>query len=203
MGITTLTKFTHPLAAIIAHLPKGASTLIQLLRTGHNLARVAQSSYPQSNGSMIRRIPFGLVAAYWRLTRGATLGAQGIVVDESDRVLLVRHGYRPGWHFPGGGIEWRETAESALARELHEEAGVVIKDRPQFHGLFANFTALPSDHIALFIVRSWDRPKIPPPNHEIAESRFFARDAIPNNVTLGTARRLAELFDGAPIEPNW
>ena len=152
---------------------------------------------------MIRRIPFALVAAYWRLTRGATLGAQGIVIDESDRVLLVRHGYRSGWHFPGGGIEWRETAEAALARELHEEAGVVIKDRPQFHGLFANFSALPSDHIALFIVRSWDRPKIPAPNHEIAESQFFAFNDIPHNTTLGTARRLAELFEGVPIEPNW
>lgn len=152
---------------------------------------------------MIRRVPFGLVSTYWRLTRGATLGAQGVVIDDNDRVLLVRHGYRPGWHFPGGGIEWRETAETALARELHEEAGVIIKNRPQLHGLFANFSALPSDHIALFIVRSWERPTIPAPNREIAESGFFARADMPRNVTSGTARRLAELFDGVPIEPNW
>jgi ADP-ribose pyrophosphatase YjhB (NUDIX family) len=152
---------------------------------------------------MLIRLPMRVISAYWRLTRGATLGAQGVVIDKDGRVLLVRHGYRPGWHFPGGGVEWGETAESALARELEEEAGVIMKGRPKLHGIFANFRALPSDHIALFIVPEWERPRIPKPNHEIAESRFFARREIPADAARGTERRLAEIFDGAPIEPHW
>jgi ADP-ribose pyrophosphatase YjhB (NUDIX family) len=149
------------------------------------------------------RIPLAFISAYWRLTRGATLGAQGVVIDNDDRVLLVQHGYQPGWHFPGGGIEWRETAETALARELLEEAGVVMQGRPRLHGLFANLTKLPSDHIALFIVRDWERPNIPASSFEIRESRFFPRDALPEDTTNGTKRRLAEIFGGAPIEPHW
>ncbi len=149
------------------------------------------------------RFPMRLVSAYWRLSRGATLGAQGVVIDGEDRILLVRHGYEPGWHFPGGGIEWGETAETALARELKEEAGVLIKERPTLHGLFGNFTVLPSDHIALFVVRKWERPSIPPPNHEIVESRFFARQNVPADASRGTKRRLAEIFDGAFVEPLW
>ena len=152
---------------------------------------------------MLIRLPMRVISAYWRLTRGATLGAQGVVTDKDGRVLLVRHGYRPGWHFPGGGVEWGETAETALARELEEEAGVIMKGRPKLHGIFANFRALPSDHVTLFIVPEWERPRIPKPNHEIAESRFFARREIPADAARGTERRLAEIFYGAPIEPHW
>jgi ADP-ribose pyrophosphatase YjhB (NUDIX family) len=143
------------------------------------------------------------MSAYWRLTRGATLGAQGVVIDEEDKVLLVRHGYRAGWHFPGGGIEWRETAETALARELDEEAGVIVKGRPPLHGLFANLAHLPSDHVALFVVRDWVRPIIPAPTFEILESRFFARHDLPSGVVPAVPRRLAEIFDGASLDPNW
>jgi 8-oxo-dGTP pyrophosphatase MutT (NUDIX family) len=152
---------------------------------------------------MARRFPFGLVSAYWRLKRGATLGAQGAVFDGDGRVLLVRHSYQPGWHFPGGGVEWRETAETAMTREVFEEAGIVVKGRPLFHGLFANFAWLPSDHVALFVVREWERPSIPPPNREIIDSRFFARHELPADVTMAVPRRLSEILDGAPVAPHW
>jgi 8-oxo-dGTP pyrophosphatase MutT (NUDIX family) len=152
---------------------------------------------------MARRFPFSLIAAYWRLTRGATLGAQGAVFDSDGRVLLVRHSYQSGWHFPGGGVEWGETAEAAMIREVFEEAGVVVKGRPQFHGLFANFAWLPSDHVALFIVREWERPSVPPPNREIVESRFFSRAELPAGATGAVARRLGEIFDCKLAEPHW
>ena len=152
---------------------------------------------------MFIRLPNRAIAAYWRLTRGATLGAQGVVIGGSESVLLVRHSYRPGWHFPGGGIEWGETAETALGRELMEEAGVVMKGRPHLHGLFANFAWLPSDHIAVFIVREWERPAIPPRNREIVESRFFSIGELPADVTAGTLRRLKEIFGGKPVEAHW
>jgi ADP-ribose pyrophosphatase YjhB (NUDIX family) len=156
-----------------------------------------------SKGRMLFRLPTRMIAAYWRLTRGATLGAQGAVIGEDGSVLLVRHTYRPGWHFPGGGIEWGETAETALGRELFEEAGVIVKGAPQFHGLFANFAWLPSDHVALFVVREWERPTIPPRNNEILESRFFPREELPAGVTPAVLRRMKEIFDGAPKQPHW
>lgn len=152
---------------------------------------------------MLIRLPVRVISAYWRLTRGAILGAQGVVIGENESVLLVRHSYRPGWHFPGGGVEWRESAEDALARELFEEAGVIVKGAPEYHGLFGNFAIHPNDHIAVFLVREWERPAVPPRNREILESRFFPRNELPASTTDGTVRRLNEIFGRAPRQPHW
>jgi ADP-ribose pyrophosphatase YjhB (NUDIX family) len=144
-----------------------------------------------------------LFQRYWRLTRALTMGAQGVVRDGEGRVLLVRHGYYPGWHFPGGGVEFGETAESTVVRELLEETGVVVEGRPQLFGLYAHFDSFPGDHIALFVVDRWTRPHVPSPTFEIAEQAFFARDALPDGVTEGLRRRLAEVFDGAETGVHW
>lgn len=153
---------------------------------------------------MTRTLVTRLLQQYWRLTRGLTLGSQGVVIDAERRVLLVRHGYRPGWHFPGGGVEKDETIEEALARELEEEAGIVATERPEFFGLYAHFEEFPGDHIALFVVRHWQRVRTPEPNREIVEQGFFAADALPQGTSKGTRRRVAEILHGAlPRDAHW
>lgn len=51
------------------------------------------------------------------------------IVVEEDRILLVRHakGSETYWLLPGGGIEFGESLEAALKRELQEEACVAIE----------------------------------------------------------------------------
>lgn len=145
----------------------------------------------------------GALHRYWRYSRGLTLGAQGVVLDNSSRVLLVRHTYRPGWHFPGGGVERGETAEDALGRELREEAGVELAGQPELYGLFANHAIFPGDHIALFLVRAWRQAEPPSPNREIAEQRMFPLDALPGETSPPTRARLAEIRGLRPRSAHW
>jgi ADP-ribose pyrophosphatase YjhB (NUDIX family) len=140
--------------------------------------------------------------SYWRLSRGLTFGAQGLIIDADDRILLIRHTYRPGWHFPGGGVERNETVETALARELDEEAAVKITGPPSLFGIYANFKAFPSDHVSLFVIRDFARRPFSA-TREIAAAEFFARDALPEGTIGPVHRRLAEVLDGARPSPHW
>jgi ADP-ribose pyrophosphatase YjhB (NUDIX family) len=157
---------------------------------------------------MLRRLrPSRMLTAtfrpIWRLRRGMTLGAQGAVIDGDGRVLLVRHSYRPGWWFPGGGVEWGETLAQALARELTEEVGVTLTGEPALHGIFSNFENFQGDHIAVFVVRHWQRRGEYRKRGEIAEARMFAANELPQAIDPGTRTRLAEILDGAPLRPLW
>jgi ADP-ribose pyrophosphatase YjhB (NUDIX family) len=140
---------------------------------------------------------------YWRIRRGLTLGVRGLVLDADHRVLLVRHGYQPGWHFPGGGVEWGETAAEALVRELEEETGIVVTEPPPLFGIYTNFKHFPGDHIAFYVVRAWRQGKAPPPSFEIRESRPFPADAVPADAVGAVGRRLAEVLHARRQEGAW
>jgi ADP-ribose pyrophosphatase YjhB (NUDIX family) len=141
--------------------------------------------------------------AWWRISRPATLGVRGIACDMAGRVLLVRHGYVKGWHLPGGGVERGETAPAAIAREMAEEGGVAALGLPRIVGLYANHANFAGDHIALFRIERWAACPPQASAREIAERDFFALDALPDGVTSATRRRLAEVFDGAPVSATW
>jgi ADP-ribose pyrophosphatase YjhB (NUDIX family) len=144
-----------------------------------------------------------MLRPFWRMRRGLTLGAQGAIIDGEGRVLLVRHSYRPGWWFPGGGVEWGETLQTALARELAEEVGVTLAAPARLHGVFSNFGNFPGDHIAVFVVRQWRREGEYRKRGEIAEARMFGARDLPESIDPGTRARIAEIFDGAELNPLW
>ncbi len=137
------------------------------------------------------------------MSRGMTLGAQGVVIDEADRVLMVRHSYRAGWFFPGGGVERGETLEEALARELNEEVGVTLTGPVVLHGIFSNNANFPGDHIAVYVVRHWMRREGYRQRGEIAAADMFSTDDLPTPIDPGTLKRIEEIFGGASLSPNW
>jgi 8-oxo-dGTP diphosphatase len=56
--------------------------------------------------------------------------ASGVVLNEQDEVLLVRRRNRPyhgWWDIPGGFVDFGETPEMAVVRELNEETGLNVR----------------------------------------------------------------------------
>ena len=137
--------------------------------------------------------------ARWPLT----IGVRVVVRDEAERVLLVKHTYSAGWHFPGGGVEKREAAVDAAAREVREEAQIELLEPPQLVGVFLNLAQVKCDHILLFKASNWRRVGDKARPMEIAEARFFAENELPPDASGGTLRRLAELAGHAPQNAMW
>ena len=157
---------------------------------------------------MISRRFAGRVAARlahlsFLITRPMTLGVRGVVVDPDHRVLLVRHTYFPGWHFPGGGVEVGETLVQALRRELLEEANVELIGPPALHGIFLNVSLSRRDHVAVYKIEKYEWLGARVPDGEIAEARFFPINALPKAVSGATMRRLDEIYLAKPVSAHW
>jgi ADP-ribose pyrophosphatase YjhB (NUDIX family) len=57
--------------------------------------------------------------------RSRPFTAAGVLFfDASDRVMLVRPTYKPGWDIPGGYVERDESPLAACHREVREELGI-------------------------------------------------------------------------------
>ena len=143
-----------------------------------------------------------LFFAWSRISRGMTLGVRGVAVDGEGRVLLVKHTYLHGWWLPGGGVERGQFCEDALAREMREEAGVVIEGRPALVSVHSNERFFRGDHVLVYRIDRFtqtDRTS----HGEIAEVGWFHPSALPPDVNRGSRARLAELFEDAPVDADW
>jgi ADP-ribose pyrophosphatase YjhB (NUDIX family) len=145
--------------------------------------------------------------------------ARAIVVDDDERVLLVRFDFpdEPSvWATVGGGLEAGETYEQAALRELEEEAGLEGVDlgRPVWTRthMFAPGVRWDGQEEIYFLVRT--PPFEPRPRHSweqlnaeyVTDIRWWPLDELERSEELFAPRRLAELLrtllrDGPPSEP--
>ncbi len=56
-----------------------------------------------------------------------SVSVAGIVVDDSDQVLVIRRRDNGHWEPPGGVLEMAETFEECVSREVLEETGISIR----------------------------------------------------------------------------
>ncbi|MDQ0315525.1 NUDIX domain-containing protein [Amorphus orientalis] len=165
------------------------------------MARTPPSAFRQHLHGIAGKSILGL---RHRLKKGVSLGVRGLAFSDAGEVFLVRHSYLPGFHLPGGGVDPGESAYAAMVRELREEGNLELTEPGAFFGFYFNPSLGNRDHVALYVARSVRQPAPPRvPNSEILEARFFALDALPDETTPATRRRLAEVLKGAPVSEHW
>jgi len=105
------------------------------------------------------------------------------VVFKGDRILLVRRGHEPYkdmWGVPGGFLEYNETLEEGVKREVKEETGLSISIIDKL-GIYDNPKRDPRGHIISigFVAEARSGKLIPDPK-EVSDLAFF--DIIPSNL---------------------
>jgi ADP-ribose pyrophosphatase YjhB (NUDIX family) len=140
---------------------------------------------------------------YWRLRRPRTLGVRMIVVDEQERIALVRHTYTDAWYLPGGGVKMGESFEMAAYRELHEEVGLADVEIERVLGVYHSRREGKDDHIVVFVMHAGAAAIRAADAREIEEASWFAVDALPDGVSPATRRRIEEFRAGKLGIGSW
>jgi len=71
----------------------------------------------------------------------------GLII-ENDMIVLIKRGNDPfkgTWALPGGFVEYNETTENAILREIHEETGLICEISSLF-GVYSDPNRDPRGH---------------------------------------------------------
>lgn len=151
-----------------------------------------------------QRLGVGAARLVWKVTQPRTLGVRALVIDADDRLALVRHTYGNYWYLPGGGVKKGESMLAALGRELAEELAIRDYRVERVLGLYLNRLEGKEDHVAVYVVRV-DAGHAMARNDrlEIEDCGWFALDVLPDGLSPGTGRRLAEWRAGTMGDGRW
>lgn len=127
-----------------------------------------------------------------------------LVCDEQDRILLGRQAVWPQGRFStfAGFVEPGESFESAVAREVHEEAGVHVTD---VRYLGSQPWPFPASVMIAFVATTAHPEQARPDGSEIEQVRWFSREELADSLASGEvilppsvsiARRMIEAWFG-------
>lgn len=173
------------------------------VRLKYGRARRLEQNRPPEMRRWYLRLLMWLAHGYYALARGMTIGVRAACFDDEGRVFLVRHSYLPGWHLPGGGLDRDEAALDGLLREMREEGNLEATAPPVLVQVYYNRRTSRRDHVVFYRCDGVRQTAPKAPDMEIAESGFFALDALPEDTTPATRRRLAELASSAAVDAYW
>ena len=116
-----------------------------------------------------------------------SVSVAGIIVDDQERVLLVRRRDDGRWEPPGGILELGETITAGLRREVREETGLDIEPGP-LTGVYQNLR----QHVVALAFRCEPTGGQLTTSAETSELRWASADEVPTLTAEVFAVRLPD-----------
>ena len=127
-------------------------------------------------------------------SKSSILTVDGIFLKDG-KVLLVRQAKYPffgSWVMPGGHVEYGETVEKAIKREMKEEVGVAVKIKKLF-GVYSDPKRDPRYHttsIVYLLEKKKGKIRL---SKEASEFRYFSLKSLPKKIGFDHRKILNDL----------
>lgn len=117
------------------------------------------------------------------------------VIEREGRYLLARRRDIGWWNLAGGGMEYGETVQEALAREVREEIGANIA----IERLLGVYSKPRKNEVVLaFVCHLTDDSPRPGPSDEVSEVAWFLPNEFPPDLLPKHRQRLEDALLGRP-----
>lgn len=121
------------------------------------------------------------------------------LISEGNNILLLKRSkdddYQPGlWDIPGGTVEFGETIECALQREIMEEVGLQVEHISPLY-IYTNNSELPQRQTFQIVMKcNLINDKNIRLNHEHSEYKWIKYDDLKNYECIAFLENLANTF---------
>jgi 8-oxo-dGTP diphosphatase len=122
------------------------------------------------------------------------VSAKGLILDETRKkfaVILEDSGW---WELPGGGLDWGESPEAGLKREIQEEMGLVITDIAKFPSYFLIGKNMKDNWAVGLVYEIKVKDLNFKPSDECREIKFISPEEVGSINAFRTVQELAAQF---------
>ena len=115
------------------------------------------------------------------------------IIETAGGIVLIKRKNPPaGWAIPGGFVDYGETLEEAVCREMEEETGLNVNLSRQFH-TYSDPQRDPRHHTisTIFIATASGKPNA---GDDAKEARVFTKDNLPEDIAFDHRQILDDYF---------